>query len=440
MKKHLAILSILALGVFAASCDKTKEAQPVAITIQLTNDGESFATEGVKVSLADAAASYTLEVSTDANGVAAFVVKPGAYTAQATYVISKNGQRLSYNGSNSNIVVAETTTQPFILPLQEVVSQQIVIKELYTTGCPSNDGTKSTTDDAYVILYNNSEIEADASNVVFGFIAPYNAHGSNKYRNAEGALLFENEEWIPSYGAIWWFTADHVTIPAYSQLVVAIFGGIDFTQTYNASVNLANENYYLMSKDGIAAYTNTKYVAGDVIPSSHYLTCSPFTQSNAWAISNMCPAFFIGNMSKDEAKRISEDTENYDTTLGTVPAMRVVKFPKANVIGAVEVWSSANVEKSNVRFSSDINTGYIAIANKLGYTVYRNVDKDATEALPENEGKLVYDYAGALDDANNGAAVIDAEASIAAGAHIIYKQTNDSANDFHIRKVSSLKK
>ena len=184
MKKHLAILSILALGVFAASCDKTKEAQPVAITIQLTNDGENFATEGVKVSLADAAASYTLEVSTDANGVAAFVVKPGAYTAQATYVISKNGQRLSYNGSNSNIVVGETTTQPFILPLQEVVSQQIVIKELYTTGCPSNDGTKSTTDDAYVILYNNSEIEADASNVVFGFIAPYNAHGSNKYRNA----------------------------------------------------------------------------------------------------------------------------------------------------------------------------------------------------------------------------------------------------------------
>ena len=135
-----------------------------------------------------------------------------------------------------------------------------------------------------------------------------------------------------------------------------------------------------------------------------------------------------------------EDTENYYTTLVTIPAMRVVKFPKANEIGAVEVWSSANVEKSNVRFSSDINTGYIAIANKLGYTVYRNVDKDATEALPENEGKLVYDYAGALDDANNGAAVIDAEASIAAGAHIIYKQTNDSANDFHIRKVSSLKK
>ena len=195
-----------------------------------------------------------------------------------------------------------------------------------------------------------------------------------------------------------------------------------------------------MTKDGIPAYTNKKYVAGNVIPSDHYLTCSPFTQGTAWAISNMCPAFFIGNMSKDEAKRISEDTENYDTTMGTTAAMRVVKFPKANVIGAVEVWSAPNVEKSNVRFPADVNTGYIAITNKLGYTVYRNVDKDATEALPENEGKLVYNYEGALDDAQNGATVIDAEASIAAGAHIIYKQTNNTANDFHIRKVSSLKK
>ena len=440
MKKYLTILSILALGVFAASCTRTKEAQPVAIDIQLTSDGTSFAVEGVKVSLSDAAASFTLEANTDASGVATFSVKPGAYTAQATYVTSENGQRLAYNGSNNNIMVVEASTKPYALPLQKVVSQQIVIKELYTTGCPTNDGTSSTTDDAYVVLYNNSEVEADASNVVFGFLAPYNAHGTNKYYNAEGTLLFENENWIPSYGAIWWFTADKVTIPAYSELVVAFFGGIDFTQTITASVNLANENYYLMTKDGIPAYTNKKYVAGNVIPSDHYLTCSPFTQGNAWAISNMCPAFFIGNMAKDEAKRISEDTENYDTTLGTTAAMRVVKFPKANVIGAVEVWSAPNVEKSNVRFPADVNTGYIAITNKLGYTVYRNVDKDATEALPENEGKLVYNYEGALDDAQNGATVIDAEASIAAGAHIIYKQTNNTANDFHIRKVSSLKK
>lgn len=439
MKKLFYFLSVAALVLLTASCQKTKEVLPVSINVQLTCDGEPFSVAGVNVSLSDAAASFTLEAATNAQGVVSFSVKPGAYIATATYVTSENGQRMAYNGSNNSIIVAETTESPFSLSLQKVVSQQIVIKELYTTGCPTNDGTSSTTDDAYVILYNNSDIEADASNVVFGFLAPYNGHGTNKYRT-DGVLLFEKENWIPSYGAIWWFTADKVTIPPYSQLVVAIFGGIDFTKTITASVNLANKDYYLMSNDGVTAYTNKKYVAGDVIPSSHYLTCQPFTQGNAWAISNMCPAFFIGNMPKAEAKRISEDTENYDTTLGTTAAMRVVKFPKANVIGAVEVWSAPNVEKSAVRFSADVNVGSIAIANKLGYTVYRNVDKESTEALPENEGKLVYNYNGAVEDSENGATVIDAEASIAAGAHIIYKQTNNTTNDFHVRKVSSLKK
>ena len=35
---------------------------------------------------------------------------------------------------------------------------------------------------------------------------------------------------------------------------------------------------------------------------------------------------------------------------------------------------------------------------------------------------------------------IDAEASIANGAHIIYSDTNDSFIDFHQKKVASLKK
>ena len=77
-----------------------------------------------------------------------------------------------------------------------------------------------------------------------------------------------------------------------------------------------------------------------------------------------------------------------------------------------------------------------------GRSAYRNVDKEATEALPENAGKLVYNYS--LGTADEGGSTdpsgIDAEASIAAGAHIIYSQTNDSGKDFHQRKIVSLKK
>ena len=292
-----------------------------------------------------------------------------------------------------------------------------------------------------MIVYNNSDMDADATDLVFGFLAPYNGHAANKFIDAEGKLIYENQDWVPAAGAIWSFTSS-VIIPAYSQVVVAIFGGIDHTATATASVNLADASYYWMSNSNVAQYTNAKYAVSDAIPVNHYLTSFPFNKGNAWVLSNSAPGFFIGNMSKAENERICGDTANFDLTNGTTDVGWCVKFPKASVVGAVEVFSASNVEKSNARFTSDINTGYVAITIQNGDTVYRTVDKDATEALPENEGKLVYNYAGGTEDVNGSTdpSGIDAEASIAAGAHIIYAQTNDSGKDFHQRKVSSLKK
>ena len=80
--------------------------------------------------------------------------------------------------------------------------------------------------------------------------------------------------------------------------------------------------------------------------------------------------------------------------------------------------------------------------NKQGYTIYRNVDQAATEALEGNKEKLVYSYAGGTQDIEDGStdpSGIDAEASIKNGAVIVYQDTNNSTKDFHLRKVSSLK-
>jgi hypothetical protein len=109
----------------------------------------------------------------------------------------------------------------------------------------------------------------------------------------------------------------------------------------------------------------------------------------------------------------------------------------------IEVFNASAMDKNNKRFLSSVDAGYVVFTNKLGYSIYRNVDKEATEALAENQGKLVYDYAGGTADLENGStdpSGIDAEASIAKGAHIIYKDTNNSTNDFHQRKVASIKK
>lgn len=450
MKQKFNIVVLLSLALLAAACEK-KPADPLPrdVSVQLSYNSSLLQVAGIPVTVSDAAGTFTLDAATDANGVASFKLNPGVYSVSATYVTSEDGMRMAYNGSLAAVSVSAPGTASSMdskevmlldLPMTLVESRQIIIKELYFGGCTNPETTKGYTEDAYVVLYNNSDVEADASDVVFGFLAPYNGHGNNKFR-VDDNLLYENDSWIPSYGAIWWFTAE-VKIPAWSQVVVAIFSAIDHTATVSTSVNLADPSYYWMSNSGVAQYTNKKYAASDVIATNHYLSCYPFTQGNAWAMSNSSPAFFIGQIPFADVDALCKDTENYDHTLGPSAAMNVVKFPKDKVIGAIEVYSQPNLAKSAPRFPADINSGYVAITNNQGYSVYRNVDKAATEALPENEGKLVYGYTQGTEDVEGTTdpSGIDAEASIANGAHIVYSQTNNSTNDFHQRKTASLKK
>lgn len=437
MKKFL--FALIALGLVAVSCKKTVDPQPVTITIQLMNGSEKFAVEGVPVLLSDDPQTYTLSVATDANGVATFVVAPGSYSASVSYTTSKEGQRLVYSGSLPTMLVSEMSelTKSFNMTLNEVATQQIVIKEFYNGGCPK-EPSGSYQHDAYIILYNNSEFEADATDIVFGTLSG-NSNGTNKYYDDSGVLIFEKAEWIPAYCALWSF-GRAVTIPAYSQIVVAIFGAIDHTATYPASVDLSDASYFWMQKN--EQFTNGKYVVSDNIPAANYLSCVPFNKGNAWVLSNNSPAIFIGKMPKAQAEALATDTANYDTTIGVGDVNQRVKFPKANVIGCLEAFRSSAISASKVRFSADVNTGYVVFTNEKGYTLYRNVDKEATEALAENKGKLVYDYAGGTtdDEGTTDPSGIDAEASIANGAHIIYKQTGNSGNDFHQRRVASIKK
>ena len=79
------------------------------------------------------------------------------------------------------------------------------------------------------------------------------------------------------------------------------------------------------------------------------------------------------------------------------------------------------------------------MTNKLGHSLYRNVDQEMTEGMTENKGKLIYNYALGTDDSTDPSG-IDAEASISNGAHIVYQDYNDSSNDFHERQKCSLRK
>ena len=230
-------------------------------------------------------------------------------------------------------------------------------------------------------------------------------------------------------------------IAPYSQIVISITGAINHTETYRNSVDLSKADYVFYDPE---VFSNVSHYPAPSasIPASNYLKTYCYGLGNAWAISKTSPAFFIFSPEGTSAKDFVTNPENIESPTGK-PAFNCAKIPVKWIKDGVEVFDNANLQKSNKRLLDSVDAGYIVFTGKKGFTVYRNVDKEATEALAENEGKLVYNYAGGTEAEEGGStdpSGIDAEASIAKGAHIIYKDTNNSKNDFHQRKVSSIKK
>ena len=430
MKKFIYIL--LAAAAAFTACKKDESAKINDVTVQVLIDNEPV-TDAVEVTVTDKSSSTAYKATT-VNGTATFQLVAGIYEASATLYKESS----VYNGINSSVTVVDGGANAFTLNLAASTTSQVIIKELYIGGCMDNEGAQNYQADKYVILYNNSPVEADASKYAFAFCPPQNAHATNKYIQ-DGKLLYT--DYIPAQFSVWWFQTD-VKIAPYSQIVLAINGAIDHTTTYNKSVDLSNADYVFYDPE---VFNNTMFhpAPSSSIPQNHYLKTFCYGLGNAWPISFNSPAFFVFSPEGTTAEAFTKNADNQENLLTANKSGVCAKIPLAWVKDGVEVFDNANIQKSNKRLLDSIDAGYIGFTNKSGYSIYRNVDKEATEALSENEGKLVYNYAGGTESIEGGStdpSGIDAEASIAKGAHIIYKDTNNSRNDFHQRKVASIKK
>lgn len=430
---HIILAMVLSLVV---ACERNPVTVPIAeVRVNVYFDGTPFP-ENATVTLRAQHHSTSYE-DVSRGGFATFSVPVGQYNVSVLYRGTEGDEIIIYNGTASAVMRAGDENI-INVTLAESRSSQLVIKELYVGGCQNDDGSGNYNYDGYLILYNNGDTEFDASNISFAMVAPYNSNSANRYL-VNGELSYESQGWIPASSAIWWFETD-VVIPPYSQIVIAVYGGIDHTATYSNSVDLGRAEYYVMY-DVETTYNNAIYypAPSSNIPVSHYLQTYPYAQGNAWPLSYSSPAFFI--LEYSDIENFVKDESNYDyTESNTRPN---VKIPVDWVVDAVEVFIS-NVDTNNKRLTSVLDAGYVYHRPRYGYSIYRNVDQVATESLPENAGLLVYGYSGGTDglDVSYGStdpSGIDAEASIANGAHIVYQDTNNSSNDFHMRAEASLR-
>ena len=431
---------MLGLVAFVAvSCDKDPVIIPV--TVQLEMDGNPVAMSGVTVSLNSS--TSTIEEVTGTDGSVTFTVPVGTYTATASFKQSVDGILMNYNGTANIDVVnpGKGVDFPTVrLAITASKSSQLIIKEFYNGGCQDPAG-KTYQYDKYIIIYNNSDTEVDASNMCLAMAQITNTSSGNKYVITDGVIEYEKDGWVPASYAIWWFQDGvSVKIAPWSQIVISITGAIDHTSTYPNSVNLSNADYCLYDlESGFNAPAHYPAPSAS-IPANHYMKSYMFGTGTAWPLPVKTAAPFIIIPDQD-IKAFVKNPANFDNRATNLSG-NFAKIPISWVLDAVDVWGAADESKYFRRFPSTVDNGYAVMeTNGLGYTNYRNVDKAATEALEENAGKIVYNYSGAVDNTNDGdPSGIDAEASIANGAKIVYMDTNNSTNDFHLRKVASLKK
>ncbi len=318
---------------------------------------------------------------------------------------------------------------------------QILIKEIYSGGC-QKDGSGAYQFDKYMVICNNSDQRAEIRNFCVGMAGPYNANATiNNY--VDGKLYYADAGYTPSICAFWYLRKDLVLEP-WASATIVLCGAINHTTTYTNSVDLSQADYCTYDPE---VFPNTSYypAPSESIPSENYFKATFYGQGNAWPVSVFGPALFIFSTGDEDPHAWGQNTDNryYFPGKENSPIYACAKIPNEWILDAVDVFSSEYVTESKPRFPVVLETGYAVLTRSQGYSIYRNVDKEATEALADNEGKIVYgyslgttDYKGAQSTDPSG---IDAEASIRNGAHIVYSDTNNSSNDFHQRAKASLK-
>lgn len=443
--KQLFYLAIFTVLLFAA-CKKDNDTYPTyQVTIQLTDtSGINFSEAvGVTVKLTADNSANVYEGTSDATGKAVITVPAGIYRASVSFTKANGVQKNVYNGAGEGtIAVTDAWTNTTITKVKLIEAQlsQIVIKEVFVGGTPKDDGSGPFNYDRYVILYNNSTTSATLKNICLATTMPYNSTGSNSYIGADGALTYAKSGWIPAGLAFWYFQSDVALAPG-KQVVIALTNAVNNTTTYSKSINFDKSEYYC-TYDLVNFSHAATYVAPSAsIPTSHYLKAAKYGQGTAWTLSQVSPGFFIFNTKEVTPQALGADV-SYNDAYPTSTALISKKIPVSWIVDGVEAYS-INGADNKKRLTPQIDAGYVYHTNSQGYSIYRNVDKIATEAIAGNAGKLVYNYSMGTTSIGTGGTTdpsgIDAEASIKNGATIIYMDTNNSTADFHLRSKASLR-
>ena len=441
----LNVIAILALVFVGFSCsDDDNGTNIIDVKVTLTYADDIDVKEGIVVKAKPSGSGTEYEMETDDTGSVLFELPAGSYEFTASETRTKDGKLTAYNVLVSKLISDNyDETSVLELEMEGSTKSQLVIKELYMGGCPADDGGKYYRYGQYVTIYNNSTEPADLQNLCIG------SQSSNSYfmkydiKEGDTQPYWFAEDWTPASTGYFYFSNTTILDPG-KEITVAISGAIDHTQTYSQSVDLSgSENYVCYDIEAGYTHASTYPAPSANIPASQYLKGVKYGLGTAVVYSTASPAVFLFYPQGQSPLEYGMDETDNDYWNENTSFPRK-KVPAEWTVDGIDVFASGKEDVNVKRINPKVDAGYVYQVTEKAYTLYRNVDKDATEAIEDNADKLVYNYAmGTVDlESKHGTtdpSEIDAEASLAKGAIIIYQDTNNSSNDFHLRKKSALR-
>ncbi len=451
--KIWSIIAVLAIAFLGYSCDDDDERSYVIckVKVTLSYDNGTSAKEGVVVKARATDAASEFEKTTDATGSVVFDLPSGSYEFSATDITGVGKNMFVFNGLKKQII-GDYWLVDNVITLKmngsNLGKSSLIIKEIYQSGCPGDDGDVYSFGQ-YMILYNNSAEDVDLKDLCFGscitnsnsVFLEFTGEGDKKKK---GHYWFD-EDWTPVAMGFFYFP-NSVIVKPFQQVVVSITGAIDHTAVHSQCVDLSKAEYYAMYD--VEVFDNKNYYPAPSanIPTNHYLKAVRIPNALGNAVTGTTTAsnyflFYPKGQTPEEFATQNTDLD-YWRNLPNFPRLKV---PSGWVVDAIDAFRNGFEDKNEKRVNPKADAGYVYVVNDKGYTLYRNVNKAATEAIPGNKEKLVYKYAMGTEDVEEKHGTtdpsgIDAEASMANGATIIYMDTNNSGKDFHLRKKSSLRK
>jgi hypothetical protein len=398
MKRSICIFMMLPLLQCCMEMSGTYTAlNTLKVTAMYPEGYSSFRRAGVEVTAENVSNGYLFRGETSDDGSATITLPNGIYRVSVSDRIGTS----IFNGASDRVRVCDGN-ESIDLPLVYSKAGTLVIKEVYTGGCSKFPQEGTYQSDKYFIIHNNDSRTAYLDSLCFGTLFPWNSTSSNPWSD-NPAYTLDN---VVIGQAIWQFGGDGTTFPLApgEDAVVVLCGAIDHSMQYPLSVNLNNEDYFVVYNLTYLTMTSYHPAPGDRIRQERIIGCPEyFGQAKAVTISMSSPTLVLF---RPEGMTIQEYLSS--TPQSQVPggSEKVRPIPVEWVIDGMEAFNGASVSNSK-RLSTKVDAGYVSFSEVYkGRTLMRRTD----------------------------------EAASAEKGYEVLMDTNNSTTDFYERETQSLHK